>query len=209
MQTVTFVTVVLIFVGLALFTIFKPTTEETFDYSKHPSIGSANAPVKVMEFGDFKCPYCKNFHDQIYPQLKKDFIDTGKVQMFFTNYEFIGPDSMTAAIAGESIYKQNNDAFWKYYDAIYANQGKEDQIWATPEFLIDLVKKNVSGVDVNKLSEDLKNKTYEKDVLADNEIARNSKITEIPTIFVNGKKVEGSMDYSKLKKAIEEALKKK
>jgi protein-disulfide isomerase len=137
-----------------------------------------------------------------------DYIDPGKDQMFFSNYQFIGPDSITAGMAGEAIYKQNKDAFWKYYDAIYTNQKEESQIWATPEFIIDLVKKHVPGVDATKLSQDLKNKTYQKEVEADNQLAKKSGVTSVPAIFVNGKQVEDSLNYEAIKKAIDEELKK-
>lgn len=210
-------TLLVVILGLGVFALIRSAGSDVqnagsdvqnFSYAGQPGIGSPNAPVKLMEFGDFKCPACKAFHDTIYPQLKKDYIDTGKVQMFFSNYQFIGPDSITAGMAGEAIYKQNKDAFWKYYDAVYTNQKEESQIWATPEFLIDLVKKHVPGVDATKLSQDLKNKTYQKEVEADNQLAKKSGVTSVPAIFVNGKQVEDSLNYEAIKKAIDEELKK-
>lgn len=204
------VTILVVLLGLGVFALIRSAGSDVqnFSYAGQPAIGSPNAPVKLVEFGDFKCPACKAFHDTIYPQLKKDYIDTGKVQMFFTNYQFIGPDSITAGMAGEAIYKQNKDAFWKYYDAIYTYQKEESQIWATPEFIIDLVKKHVPGVDATKLSQDLKNKTYQKEVEADNQLAKKSGVNSVPAIFVNGKQVEDSLDYEAIKKAIDEGLKK-
>lgn len=217
MSTITMVTALVILLGIGIFALtksFLPQEQKEeavqhFSYEGQPSIGDPNAPVKLVEFGDFKCPACKMFHDVIYPQLKKDYIDTGKVQMVFVNYQFLGPDSITAGIAGEAIYKQNNDAFWKYYDAIYFNQGDKSTQWATPAFILDLVKKNIPEVNVEQLSKDLENKTYEQDVKADNQLARKSKVDFVPAVFVNGKKVEQSLDYEQLKKAIEAELAKK
>lgn len=217
MQNLMILTVVL-FLGLGVFAIFNSNTSSSesrpqkpvqFDYSKQPAIGSPDAPVKLMEFGDFKCPACKAFHDTIYPQLKKEYIDTGKVQMHFTNYQFLGEDSITAGIAGESVYRQNPEAFWKFYESIYANQGKESVTWATPEFLTQLVKKHIPEVEAEQVAKDIKNKTYEKDVLADNDLAQKSHVESVPAIFINGKQVEQSLDYNELKNAIESELKKK
>jgi protein-disulfide isomerase len=174
-----------------------------------PSIGDSNAPVKLVEFGDFKCYHCKEFHDQIFPQLKKDFIDTGKVEMYFINYAFVGEDSKIAAAAGKSVFKQNQAAFWKFYDAVYSHQKDVRQIWATPAFLVYLVQKYIPEVDANQVSEDLKNKTYEHMVLVDNNIAPSVSVDEVPKVFVNGKMVKDSSNYSALKKMIEDELKKK
>lgn len=65
-----------------------------------PVLGDPNAPVTLIEFGDFKCPVCKRFEETVFPLLKKEYIDTGKVKMAFLNMQFIGPDSVTAGIAG-------------------------------------------------------------------------------------------------------------
>ncbi|MFC7442886.1 DsbA family protein [Laceyella putida] len=217
MSTITMVTVLLVFLGLGIFAVLQSVAQSgeqagakvNINYEGQPSIGNANAPVKLVEFGDFKCPTCKAFHDMIYPQLKKDYIDTGKVQMTFINYQFLGEDSVTAGIAGESIFKQNPEAFWKFYDAIYTHQGKESEKWATPEFLVDLTKKNIPEVNAEQLSKDLLGKAYEKEVLADNKLAQNYKVDGVPAIFVNGTKLENGMDYEALKKAIDAELKKK
>jgi protein-disulfide isomerase len=228
LQGLVFATLLIVLLGIGIFAIYnqlKSAPQEAASpeqssgqaagkdfadvYAGHPTLGNKNAAVKVLEFADFKCPYCKMFHDQIFPQLKKEYIDTGKVQFVFANFQFIGKDSVTAGMAGESIYRQNPEAFWKFYDAIYTNQGSEDKVWATPEFLVDLVKKHVPGVDANKLAQELKANTWEKEVMKDNGLARSHGIKAVPAIFVNGKKVENPLDYNQLKQAIEEAMKQK
>jgi protein-disulfide isomerase len=229
LQGLVFATVLIVLLGVGIFAIFDQFLSTSHDaavpekvsgqaggekplsdvYAGQPTLGNKNAPVKVLEFADFKCPYCKMFHDQVFPKLKKEWIDTGKVQFVFANFQFIGPDSVTAGMAGESIYKQYPDAFWNFYDAIYTYQGSESKVWATPEFLVDLVKKHVPGVDANKLAQELKAKTWEKEVLKDNKLAREHGIKGVPAVFVNGKKVENPLDYNVLKQAIEEAMKQK
>ncbi|RAL26801.1 DsbA family protein [Thermoflavimicrobium daqui] len=216
MQVITIVTVLLVVLGLGIYSLVSNLTGSSSAESVkqnndvltkgQPAIGSPDAPVKLVEFGDYKCPSCKMFHDEVYPKLKKDFIDTGKVQMHFVNMAFLGPDSMTAAMAGESIFKQKPEAFWKFYDIVYQNQQAEDKVWATPEFLTDLVKKNIPEVDVNKLSQDLKNNTFKSAVDSDNLLAQTHQVNSVPTVYVNGKKVDSSMKYEELKKAIEKEL---
>ncbi len=109
-RTLTWSTLAVIAVIVVLAIAFRPSSTAQFDYGKLPVLGNANAPVKIIEFGDYKCPSCQYFAQQIEPRLKKDFIDTGAASMHFMNFTIIGPDSNTAALAGQSIYHQSNDA---------------------------------------------------------------------------------------------------
>jgi protein-disulfide isomerase len=201
--------VVIAVIVLAVIQANQPAKGYPFDYSAQPSIGQASAPVKIVEFGDFKCPICKTFATTVYPQLKKDFIDTGKVQMYFTNFSFIA-GSRPAAIAAESVYHQNKEAFWPFYDAIYKNQGAEAADWATSEFLANLAKTEKLPVDYDLLKKDIDNNVYDKEVSNDNSIAKNAKVTGTPSLFINGFDVpfEATMDYAKLKAVIEKELQK-
>ncbi|MEX2460202.1 MAG: thioredoxin domain-containing protein [Paenibacillaceae bacterium] len=189
---------------LAIIQANQPKKGFPFDYASQPTIGQADAPIKMVEFGDFKCPICKDFATKVYPQLKKDFIDTGKVQLSFINFSFI-PGSTSAAIAVESVYHQNKAAFWPYYEAIYKNQQNEKLDWATSDFLTTLAKTENIPVDYDLLKKDIDDKVYEKTVIADNSIASKSKTNATPTLFINGFPIstEETMDYAKLKAAIE------
>lgn len=218
-QNLIIITLIL-FVGFGVYAIFTSGNTDggqsnvkeventvTIDYNKQPAIGSPDAPVKLIEFGDFKCPSCKVFYDTIYPQLKKEYIDTGKVQLYFVNLQFLAEDSITAGIAGESVFKQNPQAFWKFYEAIYANQGDQSEIWATPEFLTDLVKKHVPEVDAEQVAKDIQNRTYENEVNEDRNLAQQFEIRSVPSIVINGKKVLNQFTYEDIKNVIEEELK--
>ena len=217
MSTITMVTILIVFIGLGIFAIFQSftgkdgsgeETDQTFsvEYAGQPAIGDDNAPVKLMEFGDYKCPVCKVFHDTVYPKLKKEYIDTGKVQMYFTNYQFIAEDSVTAGMAGEAVYKQSPEAFWKFYDVIYTHQQDESKNWATPDFLEQLIEKNIPEVDAKKVREDLDNKTYLNEVMEDNKLATQLKVDSVPAVFINGKKVENALEYEAIKQMIESEL---
>lgn len=176
-----------------------------FNYDKQPYLGSADAKIKVIEFGDFKCPACKQWHEGVFPELKRDFIDTGKIQFYFMNYAFIDRDSLLAASAGEAIYNQSNDLFWQYYEKLYDNQGPENEIWATQKYLLNFVKDNISGTDYNKFEEDLKKNTFFPDVKEDYKIGGFYGVNGSPIFFVNDKIIRTS-DYSELSAQIEELL---
>jgi len=190
--------------------IFKPKADPAdFAYDQLPRLGSAEAPIKIVEFGDYKCPSCKYFSDNVKPQLVKDYVDTGKVAFYFMNFTIIDPDSTTAAYAGQAVYKQNNDAFWKYFDALFKNQGEEHVPWATSEFLTDLAKKENLPIDYDKMKKEIDEGTYADVVKNHYNIARQLKLTSTPSLFLNGKPVaeEAVFDYAKLKEVIEKTLK--
>lgn len=191
-------------VGLVLYVRGHQIHQQyNISYDNLPSLGKQDAPVKVIEYADFKCPVCKDWTEENFAPFKKEYIDTGKVQFFFANYPVIN-DSDTAALAGKSIYKQNNDAFWKYYEAVYKNQKSEKENWATKEFLIQLVKDYVPGVDLQKLKSDLDNKVYANDVQGDVVQGERIGVTSTPTFFVNGKRV--GLEYNKIREVIDGEL---
>jgi protein-disulfide isomerase len=193
---------------IAALIVFKPKAPSIdIAYDNLPVLGNKNAPVKIVELGDYKCPSCQYFSQQIAPQLKKDYIDTGVASLYFMNFTFIGPDSVTAALAGQSIFHQNNDVYWKFYDAIYKNQGNEKVEWATPQFLTDLARKEALPIDYDKLQLEINTKKYQNELDQQNAFARKNQVSSTPTLFINGKKLDNSMDYNAVKAAIESARK--
>jgi protein-disulfide isomerase len=187
----------------------KPVDTKAFQYEKQPAMGSKDAPVKIVEFFDFKCPSCKEFDATILPQLKKDFIDQGIVEFYSINYPIISPgaDSTTAAIAGEAIYRQNPEEFWKFYEAVYKQQGDERTKWATSDALVEIAKQANLKVDLAQLKKDIDNKTYAEDVKEDEAIGNKFGVTGDPTIFINGTEVSenDTFNYESIKKAISSA----
>lgn len=178
---------------------------QDIDYENQPSLGSEKASVKVIEFGDFKCPACQYWELNFFDDLKRDYIDTGKIQFHFMNYAFIDRDSILAASAGEAIAKQNNEAFWQFYQKMYEQQGDETKIWATQKYLLNFVKDNVDGIDFELFKKDLKEGTYYYDVKHDFKTAGLFGVNGTPSFFVNGEKVT-SAKYEDLKAAIDKAL---
>ncbi|GAX90702.1 disulfide bond formation protein DsbA [Effusibacillus lacus] len=175
---------------------------DTVSYENLPFLGSQDAPVKIVEFADFKCPGCKAWSQKYLPKMKKDYIDTGKVQLFFVNYPIIN-ESDTAALVGKSIYKQSNSAFWKYYEMVYKNQKSETENWATPTFLFNLVERENLGINLEKLKTNVEQKTYASDVQEDINLAKKAGVHSTPTIFIQGKEV-APFDYTKIQQRIDQ-----
>lgn len=87
-----------------------------------PALGDKNARVTIVEFSDFECPFCRRYFTETYPQLKKEYVDTGKVVMYYRHYPLpFHPLAQPFAIASECANEQGK--FWEYHDKIFQSQG--------------------------------------------------------------------------------------
>eukprot|EP00130_Batrachochytrium_dendrobatidis_P008522 XP_006683397.1 hypothetical protein BATDEDRAFT_28910 [Batrachochytrium dendrobatidis JAM81] len=170
-------------------------------------IGDPDAPVTVVEFGDFKCPSCKAWGENIYPQLVSDYVDTGKVKFSFINVLFHGEESELASLAAESVYKQNPDSYWEFHKALFKEQPSEnhDSSWVTIEKILE-VASGVSGIDTDKLKSDIESNSEIDEVNKDTELVTEFEVQLTPTIMVNETMIEDPFDYEAIKNAIDNAL---
>ena len=177
----------------------------TIDFTGQPTLGPADAKVKVAVFEDFKCPNCQRYDQQVFPQIRQNYIDTGKIHYAFFNFPFIGPDSTTAALAGECVYDQRPALFWPYADIVYRAQKSEETTWATPAYLTELGGL-VEGVDTGKLRGCIDSGTTKAAVDKDQALVQQLGVNATPTVFVNGVKI-AAYDYNSVSAAIDAALK--
>ncbi|MFD0769857.1 DsbA family protein [Bacillus sp. CGMCC 1.60114] len=206
---VVFSIAVLIVIGTIAYSIVSNKTEngkDTFLYGTQQSLGEKDAPIHIVEFGDFKCPACRTWDSTVFPRLKEEYINKGKVQMHFINFPFIGKDSNIGAAAGEAIYKQDPKAFWTFYDEIYQNQKNENEEWITEDLLVNIVKQKLPSIDITEFKKDLNSKEIKDKVQKDFDLAQKLKVQGAPSIYVNGKLV--NPDYDSIKAAIEKESKK-
>lgn len=99
---------------------------------------------------------------------------------------FVGPDSETASLAALSVYHQNHDEFWKFYDAVYAQQGDESEEWATEDFLVSLAEKEKLAIDYELLRKDIKDRTYADELNKGMQLASEAGVTTTPSLYING-----------------------
>jgi protein-disulfide isomerase len=93
------------------------------------TLGPANAKVTIVEYGDLRCPLCKQFDTTVIPQVITDYVRTGKAKLQFKTWPILGPNSITAAQAAYAARRQNG--LWRYAALTYLNQGDESQAWFT------------------------------------------------------------------------------
>jgi protein-disulfide isomerase len=166
------------------------------------SLGAADAPVVVMEYADFQCPYCKLFAEGPGRQLKTDYVESGQVRFVFRHLAFLGNESVWAAEAAECAEEQ--DRFWDYHDKLFEEQGAENSgalaMDNLKRFAVDL------GLDTARFDECLDSHRYRDQVQAERAEAERRRINATPTLLVNGQLIQGGASYPVLRAAIESAL---
>lgn len=183
---------------------------DTVKIEGQPTQGKNAAPVSIVEFGDYKCPSCKQWGETVYPKLKKEFIDTGKVQFSYINVLFHGEESILAAKASESVYRQDKKAFWTFHKAIYDAQPRveqHDDPWVTEESLLRIAAKSVPDINQEQLTSDLRNNADILDeVSKDDALVKEHGVELTPTIVINGIKLDDPFDYDTISRVIEEQV---
>lgn len=136
----------------------KLFTESKLIQNGSPIIGNQSAQITILEWGDYQCTFCHNFHQSTLNTIKREFIETGKVKLVFKDFPLNGPDSVLAAEATHCA--QDQEKYWQYHDELYKNWGGENTGWITRDSLvtfakivdIDLVQFNTC-LDVHKYKE--------------------------------------------------------
>ena len=164
--------------------------------------GSQNAKITIIIYESLTCSHCADFHNDVYPLLKKEYIDTGLAKIEFRNFPLD-----IAALNASKIAQCKNDLSLKILESLYSNQ----QAWArgstieeVNSYLEDFLKNEGFKIDFTKC---INNKEIEDFVLNDRiEGVKTFKINATPTIIINNKKFEKSLNYKNLKKKLEKLI---
>ena len=125
-----------------------------------PVMGNINAPITILEWGDYQCTFCYKFHQNTLDIINEDFIKTGKVKIIFKDFPLNGPDSKLAAEA--SYCAQDQEKYWEYHDQLYKNWGGERTGWITRESLTKFAE--TVDLDIEKFNKCLDDHKYENKV---------------------------------------------
>lgn len=197
---------------LGVLNTMKDNKRETFDklpdLTGQQVIGAEDAPVTVIEFGDYMCPTCQRWDADIYPQLHQDFVETGKVRYVFINTLFHGASSQLISLASETAYKHSPEYFWDYHRAVLSELAANATVenWLTPDQLIRIAGEHLPDIDLDQFQEDFLNQTELQALVTDMELVEEYEVQRTPTIMVNGIVMRNPMDYKEIKKTIEDEL---
>jgi len=181
----------------------------TFLANGSPVLGDPNAPITLVEFGDYQCKFCNVFFHSTEDDILKNYVETGKVRMIFKDYNIIGPDSITASHGAHCANDQG--LFWEYHDILYSNWTGENNGWASSENLAKFAQE--IGLDMDEWSDCVINETHSQVILASNTDARTLELTGTPAFFVIGPdnkitKISGAQPFVVFENAFEAELKK-
>ena len=165
-------------------------------------VGNKDAKITIIAFESLTCSHCANFHKNVYPELKKEYLDTGLAKIEFRHFPLD-----IAAFNASKVAQCKNDGNSDILESLYANQQKwvkGSSIEEANKNLQIFLKNEGFSIDFESC---VNNKNIEDFVLNDRiEGAKNFKISSTPTIIINNKKFEKKLNYKNLKKALEKMI---
>ncbi len=176
-----------------------------------PQMGDKSARVTVIEFSDFQCPFCRRSYSDSIPQLKSEYVDTGKVLFVYRDFplDSIHPGARPAAVAAECADDQNK--FWEYHNKIFDEQNKQGQ--GTVQFSNDDLKKWAAdiGLDTTSFNSCLDSNKYDSEVSKDFQDGATAGVSGTPTFYIGSPskgyiQLVGAQPYSVIKQIIDQEI---
>ena len=171
-----------------------------------PSLGDPKAPVTIIEFGDYQCPFCRQFWRETFPRLKKEYIDTGKVRFIYRDYpQAVHPEAMLSAMAAECADDQGK--YYEFHDKVFREQdrrGRDVVRFRAPE-----LKRWAADIklDTTAFGACLDEERHKDEVSKDYKDLEGLGIEGTPIFFVNGRALVGAHPFATFQKVIEDFLK--
>ena len=189
----------IIFLLLILFTTVLNVKAEEI---KRITVGNKDAKITIIAFESLTCSHCANFHKNVFPELKKEFLDTGIARIEFRHFPLD-----IAAFNASKVAQCKNDGNSDILESLYANQQKwvkGSSIQEANENLQKFLKNEGFSIDFDSC---VNNKEIEDFVLNDRiDGTKYFKVSSTPTIIINNKKFEKALTYKNLKKALEKLI---
>jgi len=162
-----------------------------------PFIGPEDAPITIIEFSDYQCPYCKKWHDEVLDQLLANYPD--QIRFVYRDFPLISlhPGAAPAAEAADCAGEQGS--YWPFYQALFSMK-YDLTTEAYQQYAAEL------GLDMQAFAECLADRRYEPEVMGDYNYAVNLGISSTPTFFINGIPIVGAQPYEVFKQLIDKEL---
>lgn len=165
-----------------------------------------NGKIKIIEYGDFKCPYCKKVEINVMPKLKKEYIDKDKVDYQFVNMAFLGDDSIIGSRAGHAVKQVAPDQYLTFQKLMFEQQPDSEKEWINKS----LVDNQIDKLPINQDMKDKIKKEYTtsdskswKAAKKDQKQAKKNHVDTAPTVYVGGEKLEDPYKFKNYKKILD------
>ena len=191
-------------------TKLEPTqvSYDVFFNNGSPILGSPDAPITLIEFGDYQCHFCNVYFQNTEHKILENFVVTGKVKIMFKDFTIIGPDSISAAHAAHCAGDQGK--YWQYHDVLYNNWSGENSGWVTNQNLVKFA--NEIKLKIEPFKECMDSKRYNETIQHSVLDAQKLGITGTPAFFIidnNDKQADGfqgAQPYETFERVIESML---
>lgn len=182
----------------------KPT-EVSGDFADDDAfLGDDDAPVTIVEFSDYECPFCQMFYSETFPQLKKNYIETGKVKFVYRDYALAKhKNAYPAALFAECVRKETDDeGYFKAHDWLFENMSNGFDSEAALKFAKSI------GADTDDVQKCIDSEEFKEEIFADMDAGSAAGFSGTPSFILNGKAFEGAQPYEYFEELIEAELKK-
>jgi len=163
--------------------------------------GNKDAPITIIEFSDFQCPFCERFYSDTLPQIIKNYVDTGKAKFVYKHFPLVSIHSSAQKAAEASECAGEQGKFWEYHNTLFENQQSLD-VASLKKYAVQL------GLNSNKFNDCLDSGKYESKVNDDLKEGSAAGVTGTPAFFINGQKLVGAQPYESFKPVIDSELQK-
>ncbi|MEX2584254.1 MAG: thioredoxin domain-containing protein [Gemmatimonadota bacterium] len=165
--------------------------------------GLESAPVTVIEYSDFGCPYCAQFALRTYPELHTEFVLSGQVRWIYVPF-VIGrfPNGGSAALAGECAGEQGR--FWSMHDLLFAHQAEWRREAPADELFAQLA--DSAGADVPRFQECYRENRPAERIRMHNDLARGAQVRGTPSFRIDGRVVEGALPIEQFRNVLQYAV---
>ncbi len=162
----------------------------------YPSLGPDDAPITVVEFSDYQCPFCRRFHDETYQALLDAY--PGQIRFVYRNLPLtsIHPSAMPAAVA--SLCANDQNMYWEYHEKLFSSETLDEVTYI--QYATDL------GLDVDKFTACLSDGSHDEFIAEDMAFALDLGVQSTPTFFVNGLAIVGAQPLSSFQQLIDKEL---
>jgi protein-disulfide isomerase len=165
------------------------------------AMGDVDAPVVMVEYADFQCPFCGVFARDTHPTLEERYVDAGVLRIEYRDVPILGEDSYSAALGARAAAAQG--AFWPFHDELFARDRERNTGEFAPERLVEMA--GDLGLDVERFRADLDDPATEEAVQRDLQEARELGVSSTPAFLINGRPVLGAQPLDTFVTIIEEA----
>jgi protein-disulfide isomerase len=205
-QRITLITVVvavLVVAGILIAPQFASPDAAELDIGGQPVLGDPNAPVTMAVFEDFRCPGCQSFELNVMPNLRRDYVEDGRVKVAYFNLPVVNPVAASEHVArvGECVFRQSNEAFWEMKTPLYRAQSE----LANARRVVELATTYAPSIDTGALDACIADPSSLQAVRDDAALATRLQVRSTPTVIVNGVPVATPSDAA-VRAALDAAL---